>query len=179
VEERSSGQPDAHRSSVLGSIWRGTKSTARAPFSAFPFDQIRQNARLITDLSRRLRPRPDPELRVFRTDAGRLDLQATAFDFGLSPQKLQARIASRRRQTARLAYASFILGCGFVVLWMYRAVTSDLGGPRFVNALQFIPFCAIFFLVALKNAHVNWQLRTGQFGSAGEYLRSPAPFWPS
>jgi hypothetical protein len=45
--------------------------------------------------------------------------------------------------------------------------------------LEFIPFCAIFFLVAFRNAHVNWQLRIGHLGSPAAYLRSPEPFWPS
>jgi len=44
--------------------------------------------------------------------------------------------------------------------------------------LQFAPFCLVFFLAAFQQAHVNWQLRTGRLGSAGEYLRSADPFWP-
>ena len=173
------GQPGPPRSSVFGSVWRGAKATVRAPFSTFPAEQIRENARLIRALAGRLRGRAAPEPRVFRTEDGRIDLPATSFDFGLSADALQGRIAARRRQTARLAYASFGLGWVFVALWLWRGLTSGLGGLHIVGALQFIPFCAIFFLVAFKNAHVNWQLRTGQLGSAGDYLRSPEPFWPS
>ena len=176
--QHSGGQPDSPRPSVFGSIWRGTKATIRAPFSTFPAEQIRENARLIRTLVARLRRPPEPEPRVLRTEDGRIDLVATSFDFGLSSHGLQGRIAARRRQTARLAYASFGLGCVFVVLWLWRGLTSGLGGLHIVGALQFIPFCAIFFLVAFKNAHVNWQLRTGQLGSTGDYLRSPEPFWP-
>ena len=176
--QHSRGQPDPPRSSVFGSIWRGTKATVRAPFFTFPTAQIRENARLIRSLAAQLRRPPEPEPRVFRTEDGRIDLLATSFDFGLSSHGLQVRIAARRRQTARLAYASFGLGCVFVVLWLWRGLTSGLGGLHIVGALQFIPFCAIFFLVAFKNAHVNWQLRTGHLGSTGDYLRSPEPFWP-
>ena len=177
--ERSSGEPLPPRAFLFGSIWRGTKSTSRTLFATFPIEQIRENARLIGDLAGLLRRHPENKPRVFRTGDGSIDLQATSFDFGLSPEVLEVRIASRRRQTARLAYVSFVLGCVFVVLWMHRALTSRFGGPHIMGALLFVPFCAIFFLVAFRNAHVNWQLRTGHFGSASDYLRSAQRFWPS
>src|SRR5450755_2642236 len=148
--ERSCDEPRPPRASLFGSIWRGTKSASRVPFTTFPIEQIRENAWLIRDLAGLLRRHPEDKPRVFRTDDGRIDLQATSFDFGLSPQALQARIASRRRQTAKLAYVSFVLGCVFVVLWMHRALTSRLGGSHIIGALLFVPFCAIFFLVAFR-----------------------------
>ena len=178
MEQNSSGQPGPSQASVFGSIWRGARSAAAAPLSTFPIEQIRQNALLIGDLARKLRRRPASDPRVLRTEDGQLDLLGTGFDLGLSPRALQVRIASRRLQTARLAYASLMLGCVFLLLWIYHALTSHSGGPRIIGTLQFVPFCAILFLVAFKNAHVNWQLRTGQLGSAIDYLRSPEPFWP-
>ena len=178
MEQNISGQSGPGQGSVFGSIWRGAKSTAAAPLSTLQIEQIRQNALLIRDLARKLRRRTISDPHVPRTEDGQLDLLGTGFDLGLSPRALQARIASRRRHTARLAYASLMLGCVFVIVWIYHALTSRSGGPRIIGALQFVPFCAIFFLVAFKNAHVNWQLRTGQLGSAIDYLRSPEPFWP-
>lgn len=47
-----------------------------------------------------------------------------------------------------------------------------------LTAMQFAPFCLVFFLAAFRQAHVNWQLRTGVLGSAGDYLRSAEPFFP-
>ena len=40
------------------------------------------------------------------------------------------------------------------------------------------PFCAVFFLLAFKNAWQNWQLRTGRLGSALDYLTTTERFWP-
>ena len=164
---------------VFRSIWRGTWTVIRVPFSTFPIGAIRDNARLIGALVERLRRPADPEPRLFKTEDGRIDLQATSFMLGLSAYAMHDRIAHRRRQTTRLAYLSFGLGWVFVALWIWRGLVSGLGGLHLLGAVQFIPFCAIFFLVAFKNAHANWQLRTGQLGSAGDYLRSPEPFWPS
>ena len=106
-------------------------------------------------------------------------MAATSFMLGLSEDRLRARMAHRRRQTARSAYLSFSLGVVFFVMWLYRAWAWNFDGSRILAAIQFVPFCAIFFLVAFKNAHANWQLRTGYLGSASEYIRSPEPFWPS
>ena len=176
--QNSPGQLGPNQASVFGFLWRGTKSAVAAPLSTFPVGQIQQNALLIRDLARKLRRRPISDPRVLRTEDGQLDMLGTEFDLGLSPRALQARVASRRRQTARLAYASLMLGCVFLILWIYHALASGSGGPRIIGVLQFVPFCAIFFLVAFKNAHVNWQLRTGQVGSASDYLHSPEQFWP-
>ena len=148
------------------------------PLSAFPVQAIRDNANLIRDLLHRIGRHAPPEPRVFRTEDGRLDLAATSFMLGLSAHAMQDRIVRRRRETARLAYLSFAVGWVFVVLWVWRGLVSGLGGVHLLGALQFIPFCAVFFLVAFKSAHANWQLRTGRLGSVGDYLRSPEPFWP-
>ena len=152
----------------------------RVPFSTFPAAAIGENARLIGRLFRQVRfgPEETRRTRTYKTEDGRIDLAATAFNLGLSEDKLEDRIAMRRRQTARLSYGSFALGCVFVVLWLYQALSSGLAGPHLIAALQFAPFVAVFFLVAFKYAYINWQLRTGQSGSAAEYLQSPEPFLP-
>ena len=172
-------EPPARRGSIFGSVWRGAKSTARAPFVAFPGRQIVENARLIAFLYGRIRLGRPPEARVFRAEDGSIDMAATSFTLGISADRLRARMAQRRRQTARLAYLSFGFGVVFFVLWLYRAWAWNFEGSRMLGAIQFIPFCAIFFLVAFKNAHTNWQLRTGTLGSANEYIHSAEPFWPS
>ena len=172
-------EPAPRRRSILGSVWRGAKTTARAPFAAFPGRQITENARLISFLYGRVRVGRPPEARVFRAEDGSIDIAATSFTLGLSTDRLHARMAQRRRQTARLAYMSFGLGVVFFVMGLYRAWAWDFEGSRMLAAIQFIPFCAVFFLVAFKNAHANWQLRTFYLGSASEYIHSSEPFWPS
>ena len=97
-------EPPARRGSIFGSVWRGAKSTARAPFVAFPGRQIVENARLIAFLYGRIRIGRPPEARVFRAEDGSIDMAATSFTLGISADRLRARMAQRRRQTARLAY---------------------------------------------------------------------------
>ena len=166
--------------SLTGRVWRVAKAAIRLPFSTFPTAAIAENARLIRRLYEQVRSNVEDERQVptYITDDGRIDLTATAFSLGLNDDRLERRIRARRRQTARLSYASLALGCFFVALWVVRGLTSGLSGPHLLGALQFTPFVTVFFLVAFKYAHVNWQLRTGRPGSASDYLRSPEPFLP-
>ena len=176
---RDRSTPDA-RPSVSGRVWRGTKAAIRAPFATFPAAAISENARSIRRLYDQIRSNvnEEPQVRTYLTEDNRIDLMATGFILGLGDDGLQQRIARRRRQAARLSYASLTLGCLFVVLWVWRVLTSEWSGSHLLGAVQFTPFVAIFFLVAFKYAHINWQLRTGAPGSASEYLRSPEPFLP-
>lgn len=161
-----------------GRVWRSTKLVFGAPIAAFPLDQITRNGRLIGKLVSDLRSEP----RLARADLlqrdGRLDLGATALAHVLSEAELRELLLVRRRQTARLGYLAFGLGWVFVGAWLLRVLGLDWTGQRILAAAQFAPFCLIFFLIAFKQAHVNWQLRTGVLGSAGDYLRSAEPFWP-
>ena len=152
----------------------------RAPFATFPAAAIGENARLIRCLYDQVRKNlsEEPRVRTYRTEDGRIDLMATGFMLGLGDAGMEKRIAQRRRQAARLSYASLVLGCLFVALWVWRVLTSEWSGSHLLGAVQFTPFVTIFFLVAFKYAHINWQLRTGALGSASEYLRSPEPFLP-
>ena len=159
-------------------IWRGTKLVLGAPLSAFPFGQIVRNGHQIGSLVSDLRQGPRPPQAVPQHRDGVLDKAATAEAFGLSEAELDKRLALRSRQTARMAYFAFGLGWIFVAAWMLRLLHLDWAGQRLMAALQFAPFCLAFFLTAFKQAHVNWQLRTGLLGSAGDYLRSAEPFWP-
>ena len=176
---RDRSTPDA-RPSVSGRVWRGTKAAIRAPFATFPAATISENARSIRRLYDQIRSNvnEEPRVRTYLTEDNRIDLMATGFMLGLGDDGLQQRIARRRRQAARLSYASLTIGCLFVVLWVWRVLTSEWSGSHLLGAVQFTPFVAIFFLVAFKYAHINWQLRTGAPGSASEYLRSPEPFLP-
>ena len=161
-----------------GWIWRGTKLVLGAPLSAFPLGQIVRNGRQIGSLVSDLRQGPRPPRAVPQHRDGMLDKVATASAFGLSEAELDERLALRRRQTARMAYFAFGLGWMSVAAWLLRLLHLDWMGQRLMAALQFAPFCLAFFLTAFKQAHVNWQIRTGQLGSAGDYLRSAEPFWP-
>ena len=166
------------RRTKRGFIWRGTKMVLGAPIAALSLGQIIQNGRLIRGLISDLKRGPLP-LRAVPIDLhGKLDFAATAVAYELSERELEARLARRRGQTATMAYLAFALGCTFIGLWFWRLLELDGTGLRLLAGLQFAPFCLVFFLAAFQQAHVNWQLRTGRLGSAGEYLRSADPFWP-
>jgi hypothetical protein len=166
------------RRTKRGLIWRGTKMVLGAPITALSLGQIIQNGRLICGLISDLKRGPLPVQAVPVDLHGKLDFAATAVAYELSERELEARLARRRGQTATMAYLAFALGCTFIGLWFWRLLELDGTGLRLLAGLQFAPFCLVFFLAAFQQAHVNWQLRTGRLGSAGEYLRSADPFWP-
>jgi hypothetical protein len=117
--------------------------------------------------------------RRFRTSEDRgLDLEAAALLHGISVFELDRRLRMRRRQTARVAYATFALGCIFSVVWVCEALSSPWTAGRVFLALEFLPFCVLFFLLTFYNALLNFQIRTGRSASWREYLATRKPFWP-
>jgi hypothetical protein len=92
--------------------------------------------------------------------------------------ELERRLVVRRRQTARIAYATFALGCFFFVAWVGEAFSAPWTAGRMVLALEFLPFWALFFLLAFYNALLNFQIRIGRTASWCEYLATGEPFWP-
>jgi hypothetical protein len=149
-----------------------------APIAALSLGQIMQNGRLIRGLVSDLKRGPSPPRAITINLDGKLDIPVAALAYGLSEREMEERLSRRRVQTATMAYLAFALGCAFVALWFWRLLELDATGVRLLVGLQFAPFCLVFFLAAFQQAHVNWQLRTGRLGSAGDYLRSPDPFLP-
>lgn len=142
-------------------------------------EDIRGSGRLIRDLSAALRQGPADPPRIYGDVDQRLDVAATALSHGLSVASLKKRVVLRRRQTTRLAYLAFGGGWLIFALWLWQALSMPWSAGRVILGLEFIPFCAAFFLLAFKNAWQNWQLRTGRLGSAMDYLTTTEPFWPS
>jgi len=132
---------------------------------------------LIRDLSATVRgSRRD---RRFRTSGdGGFDLDSTAFLYGISVPELERRLKVRRRQTALIAYATFALACIFLIAWVCEALSSLWTAARIALALKFLPFCALFFLLAFYHALLNFQIRIGRAASWREYLATSEPFWP-
>ena len=117
--------------------------------------------------------------RRFRTsEDGGFDLKATAFLYSISVSELERRLKVRRRQTALIAYATFALACIFLTAWVCEALSSPWTAGRIVLALEFLPFCALFFLLAFYNALLNFQIRIGRAASWREYLATSEPFCP-
>lgn len=117
--------------------------------------------------------------RRFKTGESRaFDLAGTAFAYGISIEDLDRRLAVRRRQTATLAYAMFGLACMFVLAWVCVALRVVSDGGRVALLLQFLPFCALFYLMSFYQALLNFQIRTGRAAGWREYLSTEEGFLP-
>ena len=58
------------------------------------------------------------------------------------------------------------------------ALSAPLTGSRLIVALEFLPFCALFFLMAFHNALINFQIRMGRTAGWREYLTTDDQFFP-
>ena len=127
---------------------------------------------------RLLKAGPPADRRLKTNEDGAIDLKATAFSYGISVAELECRLRLRQAQTRRAAYATFGLGSLSLLLWLVGALQMRMSSARFFSALEFLPFCALFLLLAFQSAWMNWQLRTRRLGSAGAFLRTTDPFLP-
>lgn len=145
--------------------WAGAKSIARA-------------ASLIGGLAGAMhgRPLPDPRFKV--GDAGGFDLMATAFSCGMTVPQLEVRLATRRKQTARTAYAMFALAGLFLFAWVRAALSARWTISRMVLGVEFLPFCVLFFLIAFYNALLNFQIRMRRLVTWRVYILTSESFWP-
>ncbi len=166
------------RRTVFGSIWRGTRWVVGGPVAVFPTAQIIKSARFIGFLAELLGRRPVRDGRLHLTDDRTIDLTATAFASGLTAADLEGHLAGRCRETARAAYFALGLGWVFFLLWLIRMATVPLTAVDVVPALEFLPFCLAFFLMAFRSALQNYQIRTRTLATAVEYLQTSSGFWP-
>jgi hypothetical protein len=175
---RRSSKTSEKRRSPLRRMFRGIGWLSAGPVDWTGRRGISRGASFIRDLvvALRLGSWRDPRFRT--SEDGGFDVEATAFLHGISVFELQRRLAVRRRQTARIAYATFALGCIFLTAWVCEALSSPWTAGRIVLALEFLPFCALFFLLAFYNALLNFQLRIGRAASWREHLATREPFCP-
>jgi hypothetical protein len=166
------------RRSFVATIFRGTGWLAAGPLDWAGTRRIRRGWSFIGDLVSILRRGPTRDTRFKTEDSGVFDVRATAFSYGMSVPELEARLRSRRLQTARIAYATFALAWLFLFGWIWHAVASPLSAMPMASALYFLPFCGLFFLIALYNALLNFQIRIGRLASWREYLATTEKFWP-
>ncbi|MBN9560490.1 MAG: hypothetical protein J0H14_07130 [Alphaproteobacteria bacterium] len=177
ISPEATRQP-ARRRSIFGRAIRGVGWLAAGPVDWIGTRRIARSWSFIRDLAATLRRGPRDDDR-FKTEAGGgFDVDATAFTCGLSVAELEARLAASRKQTARIAYATFALAWMFLLGWLWSALSSPWSAARIASALNFLPFCALFFLVAFYNALLNFQIRIRRKASWREYLATAEPFWP-
>jgi hypothetical protein len=173
---RSAGSPS--KGSFFGNLWRGTKWFAASPFEAFPKKEILENGKLIAFLAAAGKAGARGNGR-FRVNADRsFDLAATAFLHGILVPELEAVLRGRQKATARAAYLAFALGWAFFLAWLLRAALVPWTADSVVQALEFLPFCLFFFLIAFKSALENYQIRTRRLATPMEYLQTEGTFWP-
>lgn len=171
--------PPRRRLTVFGKIFHGTGWLVATPFVWSGAHRIRRGWSLIGDLLALMRAGPAPDKRFKTADKNTFDLQATAFGYGISVHQLETQLTARRRQTARIAYAAFVMGWVFLVGWVWHTLSSPWTVTRIISAVTFLPFCTVFFLVALYNALLNYQIRVSQLATWREYLATEDGFWPN
>ena len=172
-------EPQTRSRPVLRRLWRGTKAITRGPVDAAAPSEIARGASLIRSLFELLQRSPRSEERFRLDEAGNIDVVATAFLHGVTPAVLEERMLTRRRETKRAAYALFALGVFTFIGWSIEALTMRMSISRIMSAVEFLPFCLWFMLLAFKSSWTNHQLRTRRLDSALEYLRTTGPFLPS
>ena len=166
------------RRSMVGRIWRGTKMAARGPVEAAATAEITRGASLIGALFKLLQRGPAQDKSVQLDEHGVINVRATAYLLGITPDELEERLQQRQRQTGRAAYALSCLGALSFTCWIYGALQMTMSAARVISAVEFLPFCVLFGLLAFKSSWMNWQLRTRTLGSALAYLRTTDAFLP-
>jgi len=182
-EMDSSEQPPTDAPAPKARSWfrktvHGVRWLAATPADWLGTSRLSNGVSLIGRLASAARAGGGRDQRFRVEDRGAFDLQATAFSYGVSAAALEARLASRRRQTAVLAYALFALAWIFLLAWMRSALHAPLNGPRLLVALEFLPFCCLFFLLSFYNALINFQIRMRRSAGWREYLTTDEAFFP-
>ena len=163
---------------IIRRAYRGAKWLAASPVPWMGVKSIRQGASFISDLSARTRAQSVRDSRFKTEDEGDFDLRATAFSMGMTVGQLERRLADRRRQTAMMAYLLGVLGLVAFAAWLLKVISTPMVTGRLVLAIDFLPLCALFVLLAFYQALVNYQIRTGRAASWREYLSTDRDFWP-
>jgi hypothetical protein len=115
----------------------------------------------------------------FRLDeTGAFDPGGTAFVNGRRTAKLEDALAARQGSTARNAWVFLALGVILLFGWLYRLLTMTWSANATLTALQFMPACAVFFLLAFRFGLENYQIRMLRKVTAMEYICAPNGFWP-
>ncbi len=166
------------RLSLFGRGFRSIGWLCSGPVHWAGLSRLSRSASLIRDLSATVRAGSQRDRRFRTSGDGGFDLDSTAFSYGISVSELERRLKVRRRQTALIAYATFALACIFLIAWVCEALSSPWTAARIALALNFLPFCALFFLLAFYHALLNFQIRIGRAASWREYLATSEPFWP-
>ena len=176
--EGSQAGPPPKKRGIFRRTYRGAKWLAASPVQWMGVNSIRQGASFIGNLTARARARPVRDPRFKTEDAGDFDLRETAFSMGMTLGQLERRLADRRRQTAMMSYLLGVLGLVAFAGWFIKVMSTPMAAARLVLAVDFLPLCALFMLLAFYQALVNYQIRAGRTAGWREYLTTNQGFWP-
>ena len=167
---------------VFRSIGRFFVIVGKLPFALVPWREMKASKDAIRDHAAELwsqaRRGAEVEQQVILDGDRLVDLSRFAQQKGLSEGQARAVLARRRRETARTAYACFVLGWAAFGFLCYRISNAPFNSRAVVTALEFTPFSILFFLMAFRFALDNFRLRMLRHATAGEFLRTNEPFWP-
>ena len=174
----SADAPKQKRRSIFGKFFRGVGWLSASPIHWMGVKSIRRGASFIGELADRAKApsRRDPRFKT--AEAGQFDLQATAFSMGMTVYQLERQLAARRRQTALTSYVFGALGSVFLLVWFLKVISTPMMGGRLVLAVDFLPLCLLFLLLAFYQALINYQIRVGRAAGWREYLLTENAFWP-
>ena len=171
-------RPAPKRRSLFRRAAGGIGWLSAAPVQWMGVTSIRAGASFIGALADHVRPQPRRDPRFRTAERNVFDLQATAFSFGISVVELERRLDARRRQTGCAAYALAGLGVVFFLGWLVKILNTPVTGGRLLLALDFLPLCLLFALLAFYQALVNFQIRVGRTADWREFLTTEDGFWP-
>ena len=174
----STGALEPKRRSIFRTFFRGVGWLGSSPIHWLGVKSIRQGASFIGDIADRARARSSRDPRFKTAEAGTFDLPATAFSIGLTVAELEARLLARRRQTAVTSYVLGVLAAVLLLVWFSKVVAIPIAMGRLVLAIDFLPLCLLFVLLAFYQALVNFQIRVGRTAGWREYLTTENGFWP-
>jgi hypothetical protein len=143
-----------------------------------PWRRVAGNVASILRDSRDLRYSARSAAHITLNEAGAFDLATTALVNGQRSATPEDALAARQGSTARNAWIFLALGVMFFFGWLYRLLTMTWSASATLTALQFMPACAVFFLLAFRFGLENYQIRRRRRVTAMEYICAPSGFWP-
>jgi len=116
--------------------------------------------------------------RMRADETGVFEVDASGFLHGQRRAVFEGALIVRQRSTARNAWICLGLGALLFLGWLYRLMTMTWTANATLTALQFMPACAVFFLLAFRFGLENYQIRMRRKVTVIEYLSAPRCFWP-
>ena len=157
----------------------GVRKTLSAPIACIGVEQIAENARLIRKLAQIIRSGPGAEPMVRVQPDRSLDVAAMAWEAQVPVAEIERLLDNRRRQSRQATWTYLVGGTVFVVLGFVHAASLLPALPTLLYTLSTAAISCCFFLMALYNALINWQVRTRRLGTAREFLNADETWRPS